>query len=180
MPVKEIRIFDVHNNVLAHLGIQFEMFNANTSVLVATDRSRDLSSPLGHWGVELSFTPCSDPFDVYVTDSNYEYPGNTIRNIEGKQSDRIDIDLLKLPLSGGGQAWNFGLDGSPQSLSLWIESGSQWNKDEKRAVRNLAFNYLASPLSKGPGKSVMSNWEGALRRLGFDLPETRGITFGQA
>jgi hypothetical protein len=180
MPVKEIRIFDVHNNVLAHAGIQFEMFNANTSVLVASDRSRDLNPPHGHWGVELQFTACSDPFDAYVTDSNYEYPGNTIRNLEGKQTDRIDIDLLKLPPSGGGQASKFALNGSAQSLSEWIESGYQWNKDEKRAVSNLAFNYLASPLPKGSENPVMSNWEGALRRLGFGGLDTRGIRSGQA
>jgi hypothetical protein len=180
MPVKEIRIFDVRNNVLAHPGIQFEMFNANTSVLVTSDRSRDLSPPLGEWGVKLSFTPCSDPFDVYVTDSNYEYPGNTIRNIEGRQTDRIDLDLLKLPPSGGGQGHNVAINGSGQSLNEWIEAGYKWTADEKRAVSNLVFNYLASPLPKGSENSVMSNWESALQRVGVDLSSTQGAAFGQA
>jgi uncharacterized linocin/CFP29 family protein len=173
MPQKEIRIFDTSNNPLKVAGIRFELFDASTNTLLSTDNSRDLDPPNDQWGVILNFVEGTTPLEVFTTDPNCKYPGNTLRSLEGKLQDRIDIDLLKLPSGTGGQVKPL-TSASPKSVSTWVEDGTLWSEEEKRAVRNIIFNYVSvivPQLNKLPTLglgTVAQNWEGAMSRL--DIP----------
>lgn len=180
MPQKVICIFDTSNNPLRMDKIRFELFDAATGQLLDTQLSADLNlSPVGkpsnEWGVRLKFNSGTNPLDVYTTDPNYEYPGNTIRYLEGRQQDRIDIDLKKLPVISGGQKKP--LDSpEPVAISRWVDAGVLWNKEEKGAVRNLIFNYISvfvpqlGDLSKFKDlATVAKNWEETMRRVGVPV-----------
>src|SRR5437764_10150938 len=140
---KEIRIFDDTNTVLKVKGIRFDLLEVNSGVLVYTQNSDDLNPPVtgssNEWGVKLSFTAKSGPLEVYTTDPNFRYPGNTIQSLEGQNDNRIDIDLLPIPLTTGGQGTIL-TTSSPTVIAAWVQSGLHWESLEKRAVLNLVFN----------------------------------------
>jgi len=174
---KEIRIYDTSNHVLKVQGIRFELFDAVTGTLLATDVSRDLSpSAVGgasnEWGVRLTFNAGSHPLDVYTSDPNHSYPGSVIESLEGSQTDRIDIDLQKMPSARGGQSLNLS-SGRPVAISHWIEQATKWSLQERRAVRSLAFNYLKVivprlSLLSGEYSALKSNWGDTLRIVGIN------------
>ena len=180
MPDKEIRIFDSSNNPLPVNGIHFDLCDAVTGTLLATDYSHDLNpgphgAPSNQWGVRLNFNPGANPLDVYTSDPTYQYPGNMLQYLEGRLQDRIDIDLLKVLSGPGGQATPLPA-AAPAAVSKWVEQGRRWSEEEKRAVRNLIFNYTSAfvprldALSKlvDLGK-VAQNWEEAMSRLGISV-----------
>jgi hypothetical protein len=178
MEEKEIRIFDTSNAVLKVTGIRFELFNAATGALIAIDNSRDLNPGSNEWGVKLPFAAGSDPLEVYTTDPTYSYPGNAIVSLEGNQTDRIDIDLHKIPAGRGGQATPL-TSSSPLVVSGWIRRAPEWSKDEKLAVVNLVLNYMRlvaeiDQLPESKMYNVAKNWEEALRRLGISPDTLRG------
>jgi hypothetical protein len=79
---KEIRIFDSSNRVLKVKGIRFDLLEVNSGALIDTKNSDDLNPIAGgsnDWGVKLSFSTRSGPLEVYTSDPNYRYPGNTIQ-----------------------------------------------------------------------------------------------------
>jgi len=177
MAEKEIHIFNTSNAVLQVIGIRFELFDVVTGALLCTDNSHDLNpgpggTPSNDWGVRLKFSPSNHPLEVYTTDPNYRYPGNTIQSLEGKQTDRIDIDLHKVPGGPGGQESRL-TSATPVAVSKWVHEAPKWNEDEKRAVLNLVFNYMRaiSPqLAKLPKSALMGvaeNWEKAMSQLGI-------------
>jgi hypothetical protein len=174
---KEIRIYDTSNQVLKVKGIRFDLFDAVTGALVSTDLSRDLNPgvtgiPSNDWGVRLSFNSGKHPLDMCTSDPNHSYPGGVIESLEGSQSDRIDIDLLKLPGARGGQSLNLS-SGRPVAVSNWIEQSLRWIPEEKRAVRHLVFNYLKVIVPRLPQipseyQQLKNNWGEALRIVGIN------------
>src|SRR5205823_4682411 len=113
--------------------------------------------------------------DIYVTDPTYRYPGNTVRYLNGETEDRLDIDLLKQPTTPSGQS-SPPPTMTPAGLSLWVERAPNWTAEEKRAVRNLIFNYMnviVARVAEYQGlpsnlRDVAANWEEALRHVGID------------
>jgi len=180
MPLKIILLYDSSNNPLQVNGIRVELFDAVRGTLLGAQNSADLNPgsggrPSTEWGVELNFPLGSSPLDIYITDPLYRYPGNSVRYLNGRLQDRLYIDVLQLPLATSSK---LAAPGSvqPQDLSQWIQNHSDWDDDEKDAVHNLLFNYIAivvaGPerlrLSKSMDK-VRNNWEKALERLGFPI-----------
>jgi hypothetical protein len=98
---------------------------------------------------------------------------NMIRNLYGKQNDRIDIDLFSLPSGPGGQSTQ-PASATARALARWVAAGEKWNREEKAAVRNLIFNYVSvfvsrlEELSRLQVQAVAHHWEEALRRVGID------------
>lgn len=179
MQEKEVRIFDDSNNPLQVAGITIELFDAVTGTLFSSDNSKDLNpgsgGPSNEWGVKLSFTAGSNPLDIYISDPTYNYPGNTVRYLNGQEDDRLDIDLLKVGSGSGGQSAG-PASASAASILQWIDLGIQWSASEKRAVRNLVFNYLSvivprlSELPRLPDlQRVATHWEEAMRRLNVPI-----------
>ena len=71
--------------------------------------------------------------------------------------------------------------GTPSSVSAWVQQGSRWNDQEKRAVRNLIFNYMNVVVPRIDDLSVLSdlgklaqNWEEAMSRLEIPVNLFRG------
>src|SRR5260370_7934153 len=145
MPQKEIQIFDTSNSPLRVTGIHVELFDATTYTRLSGAESDDLNlgkgnQPFAEWGVRLRFDSVDRPLHVYVKDPKYHYPGNVVHNLNGRVEDRIHIDLLQLPGKPGGQSKAMG-SGNPGGVSAWIESSTEWSSEDKRAVRQLIFNY---------------------------------------
>jgi hypothetical protein len=181
-PVKEVQLFDASSNPLKVKAIRIELFDAITCFLLAVGNSDNLTPAVGsasiNWGARLSFKASANPLDIYVTDKNYRYPGNTVRYLNGKTEDRIDIDLLALPTTPSGHS-SSPLIATPSRLSRWVEDAPLWTDGEKRAVRNLIFNYMTvivarraeNPDPPADFRDMATNWEEALRRVGID-PDT--------
>src|SRR5262249_22926512 len=157
--------------VLKVSGIVFELYDVATGTMITNDTSKDLNPPHDEWGVKLAFsTSSSGPFQVYTNDPNYRYPGNVIENLEGANTNRIDIDLEAVPAHTGGQGT---LSGTPTVLQVlsWIDAAPKWEPDEKRAVRNLFLNYIklranaAGPPEKTALADVAKNWQSTMRKL---------------
>lgn len=177
MSIKEVYLFDNANNPLQVKGIRVELFDALSGKLLDAQNSDDLNpkwggAPSNEWGVKLNFSaPHGNPLDIYMTDPNYSYPGNTARNLYGGASDRINIDLLQLPSGGGGQQHALN-QANPKLISSWVDAGWRWNEYEKEAVDNLIFNYLTVFVSRLDRlqslrslREVARNWEEAMVRL---------------
>jgi hypothetical protein len=171
---KEVRIFDTKNSVLTVKGIRFELFNVRSGALLAAQNSDDLNPAApgsNEWGVKLSFSPNSGPLDVHTSDPNHAYPGNTIRNLEGQNTNRIDIDLCAVPASVGGQGANFTLL-TPVRVGRWVAAAPNWTEDEKIGVLNLIFNFarLAAQRELMEHKThideLLLNWTKELEKLG--------------
>jgi hypothetical protein len=172
MAEKEIRIYDTSNAVLKVASISFELFDASTGTLIAKALSCDLNPGHDEWGVLLPFPAGSTPLEVYTTDPRHQYPGNTIVSLEGYQTDRIDIDLQKLPSHPGGNSSKL-VSSNPYEVSQWIRRGEKWTIEEKRAVRNLALNYIRLRLQLEEfGDSglynVERNWRESLKAIDMD------------
>jgi hypothetical protein len=176
---KEIRIFDTSNGILKITGITFELFDVAAGTLIANDTSRDLNPPNDEWGVKLAFpTSFPGPFQVYTNDPTYKYPGNVIESLEGANTNRIDIDLLALPVHSGGQG---PLPDAPTVIDTlnWIRAAPNWTGDDKRATSNLLLNYLKL-VTNADGKpektefaKVAQNWQTALTLLGIPFSNLR-------
>lgn len=179
MPRKDIYLFDDSNNPLQVPKIRVELFDAATGTLLDFDYSKDLNpgsgTPSNKRGVRLTFTGSNNPLDIYIKDGNYSYPGNTVRNLNGQTQDSIDIDLLRVARGPGGQI-NPPTSATPTSLSNWVKQGRRWSTEEKKAVRNLIFNYVSvfvPRLDDLPNltdlRAVANNWEEAMVRLGIPV-----------
>lgn len=179
MPDKEVHLFDASNKPLKVQGIRLELFDAITCALLDAQTSANLTPASGAaslaWGAKLSFTAAANPLDIYVTDPTYRYPGNTVRYLNGETEDRLDIDLLTLPATPSGHS-SPSPTATSAELSRWAERAPNWTAEEKRAVRNLIFNYMTvivARLAEHPSlptnlRDVAANWEEALRRVGID------------
>lgn len=177
MSRKEVYLFDTSNKPLRVKGIRVELFDASTFKLLDAQNSDDLNPkwggpPSNEWGVVLNFSaPHGNPLDIYITDPTHSYPGNIARNLYGGASDRINLDLLKLPKGSGGQQSSLN-SATPHSVSEWVDAGWRWQSEEKDAVRNLIFNYITVIGSRRellPHRSglreVAQNWQESLVRL---------------
>lgn len=184
---KEIRIFDTSNQVLKVRGIRFELFDVANGALLWSDNSHDLNPGPGgtvsnDWGVRLTFSAGNHPLEVYTSDPNLRYPGNTIQSLEGRQTDRIDIDLQKVPANLGGQSHNLS-SAQPRAIVNWVQDAPKWNDEDKRAVLNLVFNYLrviVPQLEKisTEYQELRTNWADTLSKLGISpdiLEGTQGL-----
>lgn len=179
MPLKIILLYDSSNNPLQVEGIRVELFDAVRGGLLQARNSADLNPkrdgrPSTDWGVELDFPLGSSPLDIYITDPLYRYPGNTVRYLNGRLQDRIYIDVLHLPMVTSSRV-AAPVSVQPLDLSQWVEEHSDWDADQRDAVRNLLFNYMAIIArpdrleSSKPMSKVKDNWEKALQRLGFPI-----------
>jgi hypothetical protein len=176
---KEIRIFDTGNRVLKAKGIRFELYEVGSGALLDTQNSDDLNPGGGgsnDWGVKLTFSPNNGPLEVYTTDPNHRYPGNTIRSLEGQSDNRIDIDLSMVPATTGGQATPLSsID--PADIRHWVQSAPKWDDEEKLAVLNFVFNYMRLRVQRdlAPKKDALdrlvTNWKQGLAKLGIKIAE---------
>jgi len=180
MASKAVYLYDDMNIVLQVKGIQVELYSTRTGTLLDKQLSDDLNPPLpggppsNEWGVKLNFAlPHSDPADIIITDKNYKYPGNAVYHLYAGGSDRVNVDLLKIPTSSGGQ--NQPAPSTVGKLVRWVSAAPQWNEMEKEAVKNLVSNYVnifvsrLDSLSNLPDlKEASKNWEEALRSLGIN------------
>jgi len=178
VPDKDVRLFDDANQPLPVAGIRLELFDAVTFVLLDAKNSVNLNPGAGpasgDWGAVLSFSPTGHPLDIYVSDPNYRYPGNTVRYLNGDTTDRLDIDLVCLPAFAN--ASGFPASTTPLGITRWVQVSPNWTSQEKLAVLNLLFNYLAVIVLRREQFQVLpsglrelaSNWEGALRKLGLN------------
>jgi hypothetical protein len=172
---KEIRIFDANNKVLKVKGIRFDLLEVNSGTVVDTQNSADLNpSGSNDWGVKLNFSARSGPLEVYTTDPNHRYPGNTIQSLEGQNDNRIDIVLLQVPVTTGGQG-NILSTSDPRAISQWVESAPKWERLEKRAVLNLVANYmrLLAYQEVAPKNDeltrIVHEWEQSLKSLKIEI-----------
>lgn len=176
MPTKDLYLFDSSNNPLRVQGIVLKLFDAHNGTLLDSKLSDNYNPRNPHsneWGAVLSFTACGNPVEVYVTDPNFRYPGNTIHYLNGQVSDRIDIDLEAVPTGHGGQ---LGLPqtAAPRAIRNWIQSAPNWTDKEKLAVWTLVSNYCRVIMPRADRLSsltdlaeVAKNWEEALDRIGI-------------
>jgi hypothetical protein len=175
---KEIRVFDASNRVLKVKGIRFDLLEVNSGTLIDTKNSDDLNPIPGgsnEWGVKLSFSARSGPLEVYTSDPNYRYPGNTIQSLEGQKDNRIDIDLLQVPVTAGGQGSILSTT-DPTAIWQWVKAAPKWDSLERRAILNLISNYLrllayreAAP-EKDELTRIAQDWEKVLKRLRIEIP----------
>lgn len=186
MPTKEVYLFDDSNNPLKVAGISLELFDTVTGRMLVTALSANRKPHLGgtstDWGADLPFTASTHPVDIYINDPTYTYPGNVIESLNGQITDRIDIDLLKLPATPIGTP----VSGTTMdSLVGIIKEQQDWTNKEKIAVIAFIFNYIKtvtkntieSPeLPQGLVK-VIANWNESLNRLGID-PDILRISEG--
>jgi|ERR1700733_2772450 len=174
-----VYLYDTSNAPLKRKGIQLDLHNAVTNLHLASDVSDDLNPPTsGHgssneWGGRFTYLSVSDPVDILITDAKYEYPGNTVRYVNGDRGGRVDLDLRKLPVIAGGQPFA-PTAASPEAISKWVDSAYHWSREEKKAVKELIFNYarivVANQNDPGAQQSlskVADNWAEAIDRLGF-------------
>jgi hypothetical protein len=183
MARKDVYLYDDTNNVLKVKGIQVELYNTRTGTLIDKQVSADLNPPAfggppsNEWGVKLTFSlPHNDPADIIITDRKYQYPGNAVRHLYAGGSDRVNIDLLKIPAGSGGQQ-----NPAPSvtgELARWVETAPLWQEMEKEAVKNLIFNYVNIFVPRWPSfnnltglSKAANNWEEALRKLNIS-PES--------
>jgi hypothetical protein len=179
MPGKDVHLFDTSNNPLKVAGIRLELFDAVTCTLLDVQNSANLNPGAGasssSWGVTLSFPSGGNPLDIYVIDPTYQYPGNTVRYLNGQTPHRIDLDLMKLPSTPSGNVLPSHTI-SAAGLSRWVGQPSNWTREEKRAVRSLIFNYIGVVVDRivEHGQlpqalhDMAANWGDALRKLKID------------
>jgi hypothetical protein len=174
-----VYLYDVRNKPLKQKGIRLDLHNAVTNLHLASAFSDDLNPPSsGHgssneWGGRFTYFSVSDPVDILITDAKFEYPGNIVRYVNGDRGGRVDLDLRKLPVGVGGQAFT-PTAASPEAISKWVDSAYQWSRDEKKAVKELIFNFARivvanrnDPAAQSSLSLVADNWAKAIDRLGF-------------
>lgn len=177
MAVKEVYLYDETNIPLRVTGITLELFDSSTGVRLDSQTSKNRNPSLGgsspDWGADLTFTPGSHPVEIFINDSTYTYPGNTVESLNGQSTDRIDIDLVKLPVTP------LSSDTSLQTLASLVaavKSERGWEENQKKAVINFINNYmklvskstLDSPEPQGNVGDLLINWNESLHRLGID------------
>ncbi len=174
-----VYLYDTGNASLHHPGITIDLYDATTTVLLATAASHDLNPhPSGvasnEWGGKLAFAaPLGNPIDVLFTDAKYEYPGNTLRFLNSDQAGPIHVDLQKVPTRAGGHR-SPPVSASPATVVRWVDTAPRWSPEEKEAVKRLVFNYCAVVVSRRDDPNrlaslarVADNWGTALHRLGI-------------
>lgn len=174
-----VYLYDTSNSPLKRKGIQLDLHNATTNLLLVSDVSKDLNPPSrgggssNEWGGKLNYASVSDPVDILVTDAKYEYPGNAMRYVNGDRGGRVDMDLRKLPTKKGGQS-SPPASATPASIRQWVDSAPRWLPEEKEAVKRLIFNFLAVVVAQWDDHDardrlakVESNWREAIDHIGF-------------
>lgn len=177
MPTKEVYLFDDSNNPLKVAGISLELFDTVTGKMLVNALSVNRQPHQGNfsteWGADLAFTASSHPVDIYINDPTYTYPGNAIESLNGQTTDRLDIDLLKLPTT----PISTPTTGSTMSSLLQkIRTSSQWSFREKSALISFIHTYLKtvskhtieSPELPRDLERLIANWDESLNRLGID------------
>ncbi len=177
MPDKNVFLFDDSNIPLNVAGIEIRLLDSKTGALIDKQLSKkrvSTSAGIADWGADLSFSASSNPLDLYITDTTYEYPGNTIQFLNGQTTDRIDLDLRKIPT---GTLTNPPPSNStPADIVSAVLAETNWTLDDKRTVINLLTNYVdiiyketAFSPELGPDiQEIITNWDNALKRLGID------------
>lgn len=177
MAVKEVYLYDDTNNPLRIAGITLELFDSSTGVRLDSQTSKNRNPALGtssiDWGADLTFTPGSHPVEIFINDPTYRYPGNTVESLNGQTTDRIDIDLLKLPVTPLSSGTSL-----PTLVSLLsaVKKERRWTEKEKKAVINFINNYiklvakntLDSPELPKDVSELLTNWNESLDKLGID------------
>ena len=170
MPDKKIYLYDSSNAALLVKGIRVELYDAVTKSYLDGADSDDLNPGASPptWGVVLNFPSGANPVDVLVSDPTYQYPGNTLRYLNGDLADEVFMDLLHLPGGPGGQPVPRAPLTIPQ-INRWVDASSHWDTAEREAVRGLIFNYahIIAPEQFGELAGVAGNWGAALLRVGF-------------
>lgn len=145
MPVKKVLLFDDSNNPLKIAGISIELFDNLTGTLLASGLSVNLNPPAGlastEWGTSLTFSSCPNAVDIYINDASFEYPGNTLKSLNGSQNDDIDLDLLKIASSPLTAA--LPNTATPRQIVTAIGAEKNWSPSEKQAAINLLSNYTS-------------------------------------
>ncbi|HEY8917639.1 MAG TPA: hypothetical protein VIM87_14435 [Chitinophaga sp.] len=193
MPVKKVLLFDDSNNPLKIAGISIELFDNLTGTLLASGLSVNLNPAAGlaskEWGTSLSFSPsCPNAVDIYINDANFEYPGNTLKSLNGSQNDDIDLDLLKIALSP--LTTSLPTSATPHQIVAAIGAEKNWSLAEKQAAINLLSNYTAllyeriAETKEMPEelRVIFDRWQLALANLGIfeiDLGFTQQFDFVQ-
>lgn len=177
MPVKKVLLFDDNNNPLKIAGISIELFDNLAGTLLASGLSVNLNPAAGNasieWGTSLNFPSCPNAVDIYINDANFEYPGNTLKSLNGSQNDDIDLDLLKIassPLTA-----TLPLTATPHQIVTAIGAEENWSPSEKQAAINLLSNYTAllyeniAATKEMPEelKIIFNQWQFALANLGI-------------
>src|SRR6185437_7094492 len=121
---KDVCLYDINNRPLTISGIEIYLCDANSGKIHDRQLSHDLNpgsagAPSDTWGVQLTFPAGNTPVDIFTADPTYIYPGNTVRYLNGELYDRIDLDLLALPPSPGGQS-NPPASPMPSDLAKWV------------------------------------------------------------
>ena len=121
----------------------------------------------------MAYASISDPVDILITDAKYEYPGGTVRYLNGDRSGRVDLDLKRLPANKGAQVTKPS-SAAPGAIRSWVDSSPKWSDKEKEAVKELIFNFARiivanedDPVAQHALSRVASNWREAIDRLGF-------------
>ncbi len=191
-----IYLYDTSNKPLHRTGIAMDLYDATTTVCLGTDISRDLNPnpsgvPSNEWGGKIVLTtPLRNPIDIVFRDAMFEYPGNTMRYLNGDVGGRVDADLEKLPTHASGHP-RPPASAAPARLARWVDTAPKWSSPEKRAVKQLIFNYceivvarmedqsVGHSLGSTPSPStpiwappssltpVTENWSAALKKLGI-------------
>ena len=175
MPDKKILLYDSSNSPLQVAGIRVELYDAITKAYLDGDDSKDLNpkkAPSDTWGVVLKFPSGATPVEIFINDLTYEYPGNTMRFLNGDLADEVLMDLMHLPSGPGGQPPP-SQPATPPAINKWVDSGFNWTDEEREAVRNLIFNFALAlaPEAQDSGSTefqdLKSNWQQALKKVGF-------------
>src|SRR5258705_8025312 len=144
MPTKNVFLFDDTNLPLKVPGIQLELFDSITGLLIdkklSTNRNLHLGISSNDWGADLIFSKSSNPLDIYITDTTYEYPGNSIQFLNGETTDRIDLDLMKIPTSPLLNPPSS--KSTPATIISAIQEEKNWTINERKAAINLLVNYI--------------------------------------
>jgi hypothetical protein len=181
MPNKKICLYDSTNQPLTIKGINVELYDASTKTKVDGDLSDDLNpgATPAVWGVVLNFPSGNTPLDLYISDPQYTYPGNMIVNLNGDLADEVLIDLLALPPGPAGRNSTPPPSLSLTDLNIWLAEQTEWNPEQREAVRNLIFNYgrlvsIQPERETDAYTELRSNWEAALRKVGVDPDKIKG------
>ena len=84
------------------------------------------------------------------------------------------LDLSKVPATTGGQSSTLSST-DPVTVTHWVQSAPAWSDDEKRAVTNFVFNYMALlglrdfVEKKGELNHLVKDWEIELKKLGIEI-----------
>ena len=181
MPNKKICLYDSTNQPLTIKGINVELYDASTKTKVDGGLSDDLNpgATPAVWGVVLNFPSGNTPLDLYISDPKYTYPGNMIVNLSGRSCRRSP----NRPIGASSRTRRSEFDTATFTFAhgpqLWLAEQTEWNPEEREAVRNLIFNYgrlvsIQPERETDAYTELRSNWEAALRKVGVDPDKIKG------